>query len=532
MSNRGPIGYSLEDGERVSTQGRGRPRDRARAARLPARRDLDRQRDLGRGPRGRGGRSGRGDGRGRLALSPPPRHPRPRGLRALLQRRRESGALVRPARALGAEARARTATSSRPGGTATWPSTGTSQPPSWRSSSGNRPRPCFFHDYHLYVAPRLVRERRPDVPLAHFIAHPVGGRRRLDGPAAARSWSRSTRACSPATSPASTPGGGATRSSRAAPRSGSTRRGRSSPRTRSRSTRPSSRPWPGARPVLERERNLLSSRPETMILRVDRTDPSKNVPRGLEAFRAPARAAARAARPGRHARAARPVAAGDRGVRARSGQRIEAAAAAVEARFPGALRLRLADDFPQSIAAYKQFDVLLVNAVMDGLNLVAKEAPLVNTRDGVLVLSVNAGRARGARPLVVSIDPFDVDGSGERAGRGARAAVRGAAPAARGHPGARSPPRPRTLDRGPAGRPRPREYDARAMSDLSHVDESGAVRMVDVGSKPMSRRRAVARASVRHGARDGAPARRAAERATPWRPRSSPGSWPPSGRAT
>ncbi len=35
------------------------------------------------------------------------------------------------------------------------------------------------------------------------------------------------------------------------------------------------------------------------------------------------------------------------------------------------------------------------------------------------------------------------------------------------------------------------------MSDLSHVDESGAVRMVDVGSKPLSRRRAVARATVR-----------------------------------
>jgi cyclic pyranopterin phosphate synthase len=34
------------------------------------------------------------------------------------------------------------------------------------------------------------------------------------------------------------------------------------------------------------------------------------------------------------------------------------------------------------------------------------------------------------------------------------------------------------------------------MSDLSHVDDSGAVRMVDVGSKPLSRRRAVARASV------------------------------------
>jgi cyclic pyranopterin monophosphate synthase len=38
------------------------------------------------------------------------------------------------------------------------------------------------------------------------------------------------------------------------------------------------------------------------------------------------------------------------------------------------------------------------------------------------------------------------------------------------------------------------------MSDLSHVDESGSVRMVDVGGKPLSRRRAVARASVRMSA--------------------------------
>ena len=35
------------------------------------------------------------------------------------------------------------------------------------------------------------------------------------------------------------------------------------------------------------------------------------------------------------------------------------------------------------------------------------------------------------------------------------------------------------------------------MTDLSHVDETGAVRMVDVGGKPLSRRRAVARAEVR-----------------------------------
>jgi cyclic pyranopterin phosphate synthase len=35
------------------------------------------------------------------------------------------------------------------------------------------------------------------------------------------------------------------------------------------------------------------------------------------------------------------------------------------------------------------------------------------------------------------------------------------------------------------------------MSDLSHIDEAGSVRMVDVGGKPLSRRRAVARAEIR-----------------------------------
>ena len=94
-------------------------------------------------------------------------------------------------------------------------------------------------------------------------------------------------------------------------------------------------------------------------------------------------------------------------------ERIEAAAAAVEARFPGALRLRIADDFPASIAAYKQFDVLLVNAVMDGLNLVAKEAPIVNRRAGVVVLSVNAGAYEELRHWVVPVEPLDVSGTAD-----------------------------------------------------------------------------------------------------------------------
>src|SRR5260370_36476301 len=49
--------------------------------------------------------------------------------------------------------------------------------------------------------------------------------------------------------------------------------------------------------------------------------------------------------------------------------------------------LRIGDSITQTIAAYKLFDVLVVNPVFDGMNLVAKEGMLVNERDGVLVRS-------------------------------------------------------------------------------------------------------------------------------------------------
>src|ERR671914_38998 len=55
------------------------------------------------------------------------------------------------------------------------------------------------------------------------------------------------------------------------------------------------------------------------------------------------------------------------------------------------IELFMEDNFPRSVAAYKNFDVLLVNAVRDGMNLVAKESMIVNEKDGVLVLSENAG---------------------------------------------------------------------------------------------------------------------------------------------
>jgi trehalose 6-phosphate synthase len=77
------------------------------------------------------------------------------------------------------------------------------------------------------------------------------------------------------------------------------------------------------------------------------------------------------------------------------------------------VQLDVADDFLRSVAGYRQFDVLLVNPVFDGLNLVAKEAMLVNARDGALVLSENAGVHEELGEWAVSVNPLDVAGQAD-----------------------------------------------------------------------------------------------------------------------
>jgi trehalose 6-phosphate synthase len=67
------------------------------------------------------------------------------------------------------------------------------------------------------------------------------------------------------------------------------------------------------------------------------------------------------------------------------------------------------DDFEQTIAGFSRYDVLLVNPVKDGLNLVAKEGPLVNRRDGVVVLSPEAGAYEELHDAVLPVHPFDIE---------------------------------------------------------------------------------------------------------------------------
>jgi trehalose 6-phosphate synthase len=168
--------------------------------------------------------------------------------------------------------------------------------------------------------------------------------------------------------------------------------------------------------VVEREAALAERRSPSLVLRVDRTDPSKNIVRGFRAF-----ALLLERHPELHGQV------GMIALLAPSRQEIpeyaeyaneaEAAARKVNDRFGQdgwqPVQLDVEDDFLRSIAGYKQFDVLFVNAVFDGLNLVAKEAFLVNERDGVLVLSENAGAHEELGEWALTVNPIDVSGQAE-----------------------------------------------------------------------------------------------------------------------
>jgi trehalose 6-phosphate synthase len=72
------------------------------------------------------------------------------------------------------------------------------------------------------------------------------------------------------------------------------------------------------------------------------------------------------------------------------------------------IELRVKDDYVGALAAYGIYDVLFVNPVIDGMNLVAMEGPLMNRRHGVLVLSRNAGAYGRLGRYAVGVNPFDV----------------------------------------------------------------------------------------------------------------------------
>jgi trehalose 6-phosphate synthase len=159
------------------------------------------------------------------------------------------------------------------------------------------------------------------------------------------------------------------------------------------------------------ERELLQRRRDFLILRVDRADLSKNVLRGFSAFDLFLE---------QHPEFVERVTFVAQLMPSRTDvpeyaeylQRIEALVAVVNHRHGTPdwmpIQLKLRDDLEEAVAAYKHYDVLLVNAMFDGMNLVAKEGPLVNERDGVSILSENTGAHEELGEFALSVNPFDI----------------------------------------------------------------------------------------------------------------------------
>ena len=285
----------------------------------------------------------------------------------------------------------------------------------------------FFHDYHLYLAPRFVREQAPDALLAHFVHIPWPQtdywhvlpdriRREIHAGVLAndvvgfhtRQWGLNFMRA--ATDLA---GAEADFTDGVVMRDGRT----SLVTVHPISVDPSEfDELASSDAVLEAERELIARRPEKLVLRVDRTDPSKNIVRGFRAFELYLDA-----HPEMHRRVGMlamldpsrqeiPEYAEYLGAIQREARRVNDRFQQ-EGWIP--IDLMIQDNFVSSVAAYKQFDALFVNAIFDGMNLVAKEAPLVNEHDGVLILSENAGAHAELGEWALSVNPFDVAGQAE-----------------------------------------------------------------------------------------------------------------------
>ncbi|MGP8163669.1 MAG: trehalose-6-phosphate synthase [Acidimicrobiales bacterium] len=94
---------------------------------------------------------------------------------------------------------------------------------------------------------------------------------------------------------------------------------------------------------------------------------------------------------------------------------VERTAARLNERFGSSDRspvaLEIADDHDASLAELSSFDVLLVNTLRDGMNLVAKEGAVLNRRDGVLALSREVGAFAELGGAAVAVEPFDISGT-------------------------------------------------------------------------------------------------------------------------
>ena len=150
---------------------------------------------------------------------------------------------------------------------------------------------------------------------------------------------------------------------------------------------------------------------QKMILRVDRLEPSKNIIRGFQAYEALLE---------NHPEYRGKVIFMAYLIPSRIGveeyqtylDEIMVIVGRINAHYGSSewepVRLLVGENYPRAVAAMKKYDVLLVNSVADGMNLVAKEGPIVNQKDGVLILSERAGAHQQLHKGALVVSPVDI----------------------------------------------------------------------------------------------------------------------------
>jgi trehalose 6-phosphate synthase len=268
----------------------------------------------------------------------------------------------------------------------------------------------LVHDYHLALVPGMVRSVRPDLKLTHFTHTPFCGPNSIrvlptdmaeamcSSMGAVTAGFHTARWAAAYTASAREVGCGEITPSYAAPLG---------PDPDALAALTASDGTARAAAAFE---ELVGDR--KLLLRSDRIDLSKNIVRGFHAYDALLDT---------HAECRERVVFVALLNRSRSNlaeylayeQEVDQAAARVNERWgtrdwqPVVVDTR--DDYEQTIAGFSRYDALLVNPVKDGLNLVAKEGPLVNRHDGVVLLSPEAGAYEELHDAVLPVHPYDIE---------------------------------------------------------------------------------------------------------------------------
>ncbi|MDX3535764.1 trehalose-6-phosphate synthase [Streptomyces sp. MB09-01] len=304
----------------------------------------------------------------------------------------------------------------------------------------------LVQDYHLALVPGQLRELRPDLRIGHFTHTPWASREFMDmlpddirsrlvwgmlgadrlgfhtGEWAANFISGATMDDAHGIAEASSPSG--------SPERGVWHR-RTAPEGRGYTKRRFTEVTKYPLGVDADELRALAHRPEVdeklaqlraevgdlkTIARVDRTELSKNVLRGLLAYRELLTVHPEWRGRVVHLASAYPSRQ-DLAVYRAYTESVRELAAEINEEFRMAdwqpVLVSVQDDFARSLAVYRMADVALVNPVRDGMNLVAKEIPVVSEAGCALVLSTGAGAYEELRQDALTVNPYDVSATAE-----------------------------------------------------------------------------------------------------------------------